>query len=886
MPLSLSRRAAAAVAWACLAAPALADFTPTSGTAEYTNAANWTGGVINGRFTAAGTNNLTVTFAQDWPQTASESGLLFNNGNGTVTLQSDGGTARVLTLDGDITTGTSTTGNVVTVGTAANPLNVDLGGANRTFSVAGGDSLTIAGAINGSGFGITKAGTGTLFLTGNSSGASGYGGTVTALTVNTGIASVAAVNALGPQPAAPLTSLIVNGGATFQFTGATASLGGNRNVAIGPGSATFDVPSAGTTLTISGVIADNGGAGRLVKIGAGTLQLNTSTNTYTGGVTIQQGVLGISSDARLGAVPGAATAGYLVVNDGATLRFTGTTTTTVNAARGIAIGPATGSGSAMFDVADPANLTLAGIITNNGSGTGRLVKTGTGTLTITTSTDTYSGGVSVLAGILSFASDVRLGAVPAAATPGYIVVNDGATFRSTGSSVTINVNRGIAVGPTSGSGVATFDVTGADTNILRFDGIVTDNGGSGQIVKTGVGIFRLSGANTFTGGLVVTGGTMRLQNAQAAGLGPGGSGNTSITLQGTAPILEPMVSSSGTVNYPANLTVTADATFLSGRNSVDTTVTTTQSFASLTIGGNAVTVGPGSNVAGQTGANFGFRIGGTTTLTGTPTFTVNNNGTGVGTFTLNGVVSGGFGLTKAGPGVMILNAANTYAGPTTVSGGTLTLGPAASIASSPAIAVGSGATLDVSAVTGGFTVGSAQTLSGNGTVAGGVAVAGTVAPGGSIGTLASAGMTWQPGGNYQVEHDPSGSGTPGTTNDLINGTGVLDLSGLSPGNRFNLTLSPTGTFPATPAQQTYTIATFAGGITGSGGPLANGADVSNLFTLGGSFASAPAAFATVSGPAGGVQSLQLTFTPVPEPAFVLLACGGAAGLAAWRRRRA
>jgi hypothetical protein len=126
----------------------------------------------------------------------------------------------------------------------------------------------------------------------------------------------------------------------------------------------------------------------------------------------------------------------------------------------------------------------------------------------------------------------------------------------------------------------------------------------------------------------------------------------------------------------------------------------------------------------------------------------------------------------------------------------------------------------------------------------------------------------------------------GTDNDFINGTGALDLSALSPTSQFNLTLQPVGTFPATPTQQTYTIATFAGGITGSGGPFASGADVSNLFALGGGYTSAPALFATVVGSPGGPQSLQLTFTPVPEPAFVLLACGGLAGLAGgWRRYR-
>jgi autotransporter-associated beta strand protein len=683
--------------------------------------------------------------------------------------------------------------------------------------------------------------------------------------------------------------VIVNGGATFQFTGTgTTSLNTNRGVVIGPtsgaGDATFDITSPIGQLTVSGIIANNGGgSGRLVKIGPGTLQLNTSTNTYTGGVSILAGTLGISSDARLGAVPAAATPGYLVVNDGATLRFTGTTTTTVNANRGIAIGPPSGTGSAMFETTDPANMTLAGIITNNGTGTGRLVKTGTGTLTLTTSTNTFSGGVSVLAGVLSFASDVRLGAVPAAPTPGHIVVADGATFRSTGSSVTVSANRGFAIGPATGSGTATFDANGAAANLLRISGIITDiAAGSGGINKVGVGILRLDGVNTFTGGVVVNDGTLRLQNARAAGTGPGGVGNTLITLQNTAVALEPMTSSTGTVNYTSDVAVAVDAMFLSGRNSIDATVTTTQSFGNLTIGANAVTVGAGTNVAGQN-ANFGFRFGGTTTLTGTPTFTVNNNGTGIGTFTLNGAVSGGFGLTKAGPGVMVLNAANTYTGPTTITAGTLSLTATGSIAGSSAYIVGTSApttaTLDASAA-GGLTVAAGKTLGGSGSVVGPILLGGTVAPGNSIGTLSVAGMTWQPGGTYQLEYNPNTSGTPGTTNDFINGSLALDLSGLTPASQFNLSLVPAVAFPPAPTLQTYVIATFAGGM-----GMADNTVVSPLFNFQGGFATTPVA--TIINAGGTAQSLQVQFTPapVPEPGSILLTCAAAAGLAAWRRNR-
>jgi autotransporter-associated beta strand protein len=95
------------------------------------------------------------------------------------------------------------------------------------------------------------------------------------------------------------------------------------------------------------------------------------------------------------------------------------------------------------------------------------------------------------------------------------------------------------------------------------------------------------------------------------------------------------------------------------------------------------------------------------------------------------------GLTKNGAGTLTLGGTNTYTGTTAINAGTLALGGAGSIANSGDISVASGAVLDVSAVTGGFTLSAAQALSGGGSVNGAVANNGTLAPGagGATGTL-------------------------------------------------------------------------------------------------------------------------------------------------------
>ena len=77
-----------------------------------------------------------------------------------------------------------------------------------------------------------------------------------------------------------------------------------------------------------------------------------------------------------------------------------------------------------------------------------------------------------------------------------------------------------------------------------------------------------------------------------------------------------------------------------------------------------------ASAAGWTLANNG-NAGNTLNLVGTtPTITVNALG-GAKTVTISAAVAGSSGLAKSGPGTLILSAANSYSGPTTVSEGTL-----------------------------------------------------------------------------------------------------------------------------------------------------------------------------------------------------------------------
>ncbi len=170
---------------------------------------------------------------------------------------------------------------------------------------------------------------------------------------------------------------------------------------------------------------------------------------------------------------------------------------------------------------------------------------------------------------------------------------------------------------------------------------------------------------------------------------------------------------------------------------------------------------------------------------------------GGGTLTLGATSGAGFGITAAGPGVVVLNAPNTYSGATTVTGGTLRLADPANTSSnnipnSPAVMVGSGATLDVTGLMNGtFAVASGQTLSGAGAAGAGTVTGNvTATAGGALG--GGSGSSFTINGNVALQDqshshfslgNPNGTGNPSNSffnisgSFSVTGTNVVDLSG-------------------------------------------------------------------------------------------------------------
>ncbi|MCC6124101.1 MAG: autotransporter-associated beta strand repeat-containing protein [Pirellulales bacterium] len=173
--------------------------------------------------------------------------------------------------------------------------------------------------------------------------------------------------------------------------------------------------------------------------------------------------------------------------------------------------------------------------------------------------------------------------------------------------------------------------------------------------------------------------------------------------------------------------------------------------------------------------------------TGLHVFNIDSGRTGTVDAILSDATSGGT-LEKQGAGLLILTAANTYTGGTTISEGTLALSSTGTLASS-LIDVGSGATFDVSAKSGGFTLGTGKTLKGSGTVVGSLVINGIHAPGSSPGIETVRG-NYSMLGELQIELMGKAAGTGydqvllpvnGTTkyNATLGGILILDWTGMN-----------------------------------------------------------------------------------------------------------
>ena len=656
------------------------------------------GGSATGDFVINSANNSTLTLNSGGNASYTSSGIVLNSGTG--------GT---LTISAPIAIGSST---VRFTASRALTLNgtVSLGANTLEFNTAGASQITtLAGNISGTGGKLSKisGSAGTLILSGNNSFTGGT--TISAGTLKLGHAS-----ALGTG------ALIVGAGMTFDnitgsemtisnaftLSGGSPTFTGSSDMTIG-GAVTISGLAAGTTrtitvsastLTLSGVIAESGGAGQgLTKAGTGTLTLSNINSSFTGQVSLAGGTTNVAKLAILGSNSslGAGSASYTIRLNGGALNYNGaggdTTDRTIQLA---ASGTINNNGNGTIDftaaslthsgTASARTLTLGGDYTGGAntfgssigdSGTGAnitsLTKSGASTWKLT-GANTYTGTTIVSAGTLRAGNDSAIGTGGLQMNGGGTFASDGGTARSFSNTLTLNGTGAATMtfGDATGTGDLTFTGTvatqgsGVNRNVVinntttTWSGTVTGSHTGMVLNKSGTGNLVISGTgNTYTGKTNVLDGTLSIASiANADGA--------------TASSLGKVAAAQGTIGIGSS-TTSATLKYTGTGNITDRVI----DLAGTTGGATLDQSGTGL---------LQFTSALTATGAGAKTLTLQGSTAGTGEIAGAIVDNGGSNTTalmKSGTGKWTLSGNNTYTGGTTISGGTLEIGGSGSLGS-------------------------------------------------------------------------------------------------------------------------------------------------------------------------------------------------------------
>jgi fibronectin-binding autotransporter adhesin len=317
----------------------------------------------------------------------------------------------------------------------------------------------------------------------------------------------------------------------------------------------------------------------------------------------------------------------------------------------------------------------ANILTNSGviSGAGSLTKAGAGTMVLGAA-NTYTGGTTINAGTVAISNGSSFG-------------SNTVTFASNGTRVaalaSVQVTNNYAL-----TGNGTMDV---GANVLTNSGVIS---GAGSLTKAGAGTMVLGAANTYTGGTTINAGTVAISNGASFGSNTVTFASNGTTVAALASVLVTnnyVLTGSGTMDVGANVLTNSGVISGAGSLTKEGTGTMVLGAANTYTGGTTINAG---TVAISNGSSFGsntvtfasndttvaalasVRVTNDYALTGSGTMDVGAN-----ILTNSGVISGAGSLTKAGAGTMVLGAANTYTGGTTINAGTVAISNGASFGS-------------------------------------------------------------------------------------------------------------------------------------------------------------------------------------------------------------
>ncbi|HEX4347005.1 MAG TPA: autotransporter-associated beta strand repeat-containing protein, partial [Vicinamibacterales bacterium] len=328
------------------------------------------------------------------------------------------------------------------------------------------DVAGATGQLDSTEISVIKSGTGTLALGGDNK----YAG---ATFLSQGTLSVSRDANLGVG-----TSVFMSDGTTLAITGTDTF----NKTAYTDGVNTFRV-SPGQVATWKGQLTEINTPSSVTVTGGGTLALSNPGNNFTQGVSVSGGsTVAITTDSNLGAASGALTLGDASSNG--TLSIDAPTFTS---ARSVTLG----AGGGVIDTVGNTDATLTGAI----SGSGGLTKAGSGTLTLA-GTIGYAGPTVIAGGSL------RAGIANLFAPGSSLSLGAGSTIDFGGFSQSLESLTGFGTLAMGGGSLT----VGSGGSSSQFDGVIT---GAGGLVKNGSGTFVLTGANAYGGGTFVNGGVLQ-----------------------------------------------------------------------------------------------------------------------------------------------------------------------------------------------------------------------------------------------------------------------------------------------------------------------------------------------------------------------------------------
>ncbi len=350
----------------------------------------------------------------------------------------------------------------------------------------------------------------------------------------------------------------------------------------------------------------------------------TSSTPYTLGTAGAGGPVSVDAFGTTLGVGISTSGGAHILSNSLNFVWASQPTTISVAGGGLTLNSGINSGTFTTTFNNTSDMTFSGVL----SGSGGLVKTGGGMLTLGSAGNTYSGTNTILAGTLTANSLAQLGTNASLGAITFGTSSTGILQLSGTNSISA---LGVAL-----TGNGTINIPGAGDSLTITGGFGIS--GTGNLTKSGAGSLTINIPSTSTGGFTLSAGTLNLGAATALG-----AGAPTFTIAG------------GTLNNTSSGALTLSNNY------------------PIAINGNFVFTGTQS-------LNLGA---GAVTLNVTPSITVAAN-----TLTIPGIIGGSGGLTKAGPGAMVLGSVtNTYSGDTTINGGVLTVPAVTALNATPNIRI-------------------------------------------------------------------------------------------------------------------------------------------------------------------------------------------------------